>query len=84
MRNIESEILSFRNYIGSYTPDIPGLEFMNQQNCNEVLCIWRKNVIKSISILYNSYLYGKITEEDFFADFDSIKSQCESDKKNET
>lgn len=81
MRNIESEILNFRNYIGSYVPVIPGLEYMNHQNSSEVLCVWRKNIIKSISILYNSYLYGKIAEEEFCSEFDAIKSKFENDAK---
>lgn len=74
MRDIEAEILAFRRYINGYLPNIPGLYHMNVQNSNEVLMVWRKNIIKTTSILYNSYLYGRLTEEEYFKRFDKLQN----------
>lgn len=74
MRDIESEILRFRKFIAHHIPEFPGIEFMTVENRNEVLCVWRKNIIKTTSILYNSYLFGKLTEEEFYNQFDAIQS----------
>lgn len=74
MRDIEAELIAFRRYINAYLPDIPGLYCMNVQNSNEVLMVWRKNIIKTTSILYNSYLFGKISEQEFFKRFDKLQN----------
>lgn len=64
---------SIREQIKTYVPTITGIDYMSKNDRYEIIVVWRKNINKVLSGLYNQLLMNKISKEEFDEGVSEIK-----------
>lgn len=67
-----------REQLKCYVPTIAGIEYMNMSDQSEVIVVWRKNINKVLSRLYNQLLINKISKEEYDKGLSQIKEMLVS------